>query len=982
MTASTTASDPADQRKLSTGIARWIRRLAIGVIVGWIALVALLNVAVPQLEVVSEMRSVSMTPTEAPSVVAMTRFGELFEEFDSDSSVMIVLEGEEPLGDDAHLFYNDMIDRLAADTRHVQHIEDFWGDPLTEAGAQSADGKAAYVQLYLAGNMGEALANESVNAVQEIVAGLEPPPGVQVFVTGPSALAADQQIAGDRSIRAIEMVTFVVIISMLLFFYRSIVTTAIVLVMVVLGLTAARGMVAFLGYHGLIGLSTFASTLLVALTIAATTDYAIFLIGRYQEARTAGEDRESAYFTMFRGTAHVVLASGMTIAGATFCLTFTRLPYFSSLGMPLAVGMTTAVLLALTLGPAVITVATRFGLLEPKRAMRIRGWRRMGAAVARWPAPILLLTIALSLIGLLTLPGYQTNYNDRNYLPADLPANEGYAAAERHFSPARMNPEVLLVESDHDLRTSADFLVIDKIAKAVFRVEGIASVQTITRPQGKPVEYSTIPAQLGAGGGVQSLNRSFMQDRIDDMLLQAEDMQRTVDTMTEMIAITEQMVAATHDMVANSHIMADHIAELRDHIADFDDFFRPIRNYLHWEPHCYNIPVCWSMRSVFDAIDGVNLMTDQFEYLLTHMDRLDALMPQMLTLMPPMIDTMKRTRTTLLTMHATQAGMQEQVEVMDENSSAMSEAFNTALNDDTFYMPPELFDNEDFQRGMESFISPDGRGVRFIVSHQGDPLTPDGIQRIDAIKTAAAQAIKGTPLEGSRIYVGGTAAAFKDMQEGNNYDLVIAGIAAMSLIFIIMLLITRSLVAAIVIVGTVLLSLGASFGVSVLFWQHLLGLELHFMVMAMAVIILLAVGADYNLMLVARLKEEISAGINTGIIRAMGGSGSVVTAAGLVFAFTMMSMMVSELKVAAQIGTTIGLGLVFDTLVIRAFMTPSIAALLGRWFWWPQRVRQRPASSGSIHRVPRIHSAGPAPGGQRRAAAAAPPAPGTPSAGP
>lgn len=65
--------------------------------------------------------------------------------------------------------------------------------------------------------------------------------------------------------------------------------------------------------------------------------------------------------------------------------------------------------------------------------------------------------MALALVGLLTLPGYRTNYNDRNYLPADLPANEGYAAAERHFSQARMNPEVLMVESDHDMRNSADF---------------------------------------------------------------------------------------------------------------------------------------------------------------------------------------------------------------------------------------------------------------------------------------------------------------------------------------------------------------------------------------------------------------------------------------------------------------------------------------------------------------------------------------------
>ncbi|HEY6574891.1 MAG TPA: MMPL family transporter, partial [Mycobacterium sp.] len=824
------------------------------------------------------------------------------------------------------------------------HVQDFWGDPLTEAGAQSNDLKAAYVQVYLAGNQGEALANESVKALQALVAGLPPPAGVKVFVTGGSALAADQQIAGDRSVRIIEFATFGVIILMLLLVYRSIVTVVIVLAMVFLGLSAARGAVAFLGYHDLIGLSTFATNLLVTLAIAASTDYAIFLVGRYQEARTIGEDRESAFYTMFHGTAHVVLASGMTIAGATFCLSFTRLPYFQSLGVPLAVGMTVAVFVALTLGPAVITVASRFGLLEPKRAMRIRGWRRLGAVVVRWPGAVLLATIALSLVGLITLPGYQPNYNDRNYLPADLPANAGYAAAERHFSVARMNPELLLIEGDRDLRNSADFLVIDKIAKAVFRVPGIGSVQAITRPQGKPLEFSTIPAQLSMGGVNQTMNRKYLQDRIDDMVVQADDMQHTIDTMTRMIALMEEMSATTHEMVGQTRNMAVDVAELRDHISDFDDFFRPIRNYFYWEPHCYDIPVCASMRSIFDTLDGVDTMTDDFQNLLPHLERLDELMPQMVALMEPNIETMKSMRTMMLTMHATQGGMQDQTAAMNENATAMGDAFNDAMNDDSFYLPPEIFDNAEFKRGMDSFISPDGKAVRFIISHEGDPLTADGIDRIDAIKQAAKEAIKGTPLEGSRIYLGGTASVYKDMQEGNNYDLLIAGIAALSLIFIIMLLITRSLVAAAVIVGTVVLSLGASFGLSVLVWQHVLGIELHFMVMAMAVIILLAVGADYNLLLVARLKEEIHAGINTGIIRAMGGTGSVVTAAGLVFAFTMMSMAVSTLIVVAQIGSTIGLGLLFDTLVIRAFMTPSIAALMGRWFWWPQVVRARPAS--------------------------------------
>jgi RND superfamily putative drug exporter len=310
-----------------------------------------------------------------------------------------------------------------------------------------------------------------------------------------------------------------------------------------------------------------------------------------------------------------------------------------------------------------------------------------------------------------------------------------------------------------------------------------------------------------------------------------------------------------------------------------------------------------------------------------------------------MIATMQSMRTLMLTMHSTMSGTFAQMDETSHDATVMGQAFDAAKNDDSFYLPPEVFKNPDFQRAMNSFLSPDGTAARFIISHNGDPATPAGIARIDQIRTAAEEALKGTPLVNAKIYIAGTASTAKDWQDGSKYDLWIAGIAALCLIFIIMLIITRGFIAALIIVGTVVLSLGASLGLSVLIWQYVLGINLHWMVLAFSLIILLAVGSDYNLLLVSRMKEEVGAGINTGIIRAMGGTGKVVTTAGLVFAFTMASMVVSDLRIIGQIGTTIGLGLLFDTLIVRSFMTPSIAALLGRWFWWPRRVRPRPASA-------------------------------------
>ncbi|WP_273735191.1 RND family transporter [Mycolicibacterium septicum] len=919
-----------------------IRVFCVPILLGWLALTAVLNIAVPQLEEVGAAQSVSLSPADAPSTRAMKHIGQVFQESDSDSSAMVVLEGDQPLGDEAHRFYADLVAKLRADTTHVTHVQDFWGDPLTAASAQSGDGKATYVQLYLAGNQGEALANESIAAVRDIVANTPAPPGVHVYVTGATALTADQQHAGDASLRLVTLITLAVILISLFIVYRSPITVVLVLVMVILEVLAGRGVVAFLGHYNLIGLSTFAVNLLTMLGIAAGTDYAIFLLGRYHEARYAGEDRTTAFYTMYKGTAHVILGSGLTIAGATFCLHFTRLPYFQTLGVPLSIGILVAVIAALTMAPAMLVSGSRFGLFEPKRAQRSRGWRRIGTAVVRWPGPILAASLALALVGLLALPGYQPSYNDRKFMPPNMPAMQGFAAADRHFTQARMNPEVLMVQTDQDLRNSADMMVIEKIARDIFHTPGIARVQTITRPLGTPLDHSTLGYQMGMQGVSQQMTRDYMNKQMDQMLFMANQMGTMVTTMEQMMAIMKEMTGVMGDMTAQMKDMVAQMNVLRDGIADFDDFFRPMRNYLYWEPHCYNIPVCQAMRSIFDSLDGIDTLSDSIAKMIPQMDKLNAIMPQMITLMTPMVAMMKSMHTMMLSMHSTMAGQQDQQAAASSNGNQMGQAFDESKNDDSFYLPPEVFDNPDFKRGMNMFISPDGKSVRFIISHQGDPSSLEGIAHVQAIRNAAFEAIKGTPLENAQIYIAGTAATAKDMKEGSTYDLLIAGISALILIFIIMLIITRAVMAAAVIVGTVLLSLGTSFGLSVLLWQYILGQQLNWMVMAMSVIILLAVGSDYNLLLVSRFQEEIHAGIKTGIIRSMAGTGSVVTSAGLVFAFTMLSFGLSALLILAQVGSTIGMGLLFDTLIVRSFMTPSIAALMGRWFWWPQRVRNRP----------------------------------------
>ncbi|MDQ2627774.1 MAG: MMPL family transporter [Actinomycetota bacterium] len=914
---------------------RLVRRLAWPLIACWLLLTVGLNVLVPPIESVAREHAVTMSPQDAPSLIAAKHIGATFGEFDSDSMVMLVIEGESELGPDAHRYYDTLIAKLSADHEHVQHIADLWGDPITAAGVQSSDGRAAYAQINTAGDQGSTAGNESVDAVRQIVAAVPAPDGVRAYVTGQAALTTDMTEAADKSMLKMMAVTGVVIIIMLALVYRSAATVALALVMVGFEMGTARGLVALLGNAGLLGFSTFVVAMLSSLAIAAGTDYAIFLIGRYHEARNAGEDRETAWYSMFRGTWHVIVGSGLTIAGASLCLHFARLSYFKALGIPSALGLLVVIAGALTVAPAIVAVAAP--LLDPKR-VEGRGWRRIGTVNVRWPAPVFVAALLVTLVGMLAVPGMKISYNDRYYIPADLPANVGYDAAERHFSAARMNPDVLMVEADHDLRNPADMIILDRIAKNIFRTRGVERVQSITRPLGSPIDHTSIPFQVSMSAVPIQENLQFMNNRLADILTMSDDLGAAIDSMNRLRGLVLQLGDTTGRMHADMADVTSTVDEIRDHIADFDDVARPVRNYFYWEQHCADIPVCHAVRSVFDAYDGMDRFSQKMRPLLDDINDIDAVMPQIVEQFTPMIAVAESMRASLLSMHSSFAGLVTQMARMTDTATEMGRAFDASKADDYFYLPPEAFDNPDFQKGLQLFVSPDGTAARFIVTYDADPATPKGISFVEPMLAAAHDAVKGTPLTAAKFYLTGTAAVYNDILSGSAYDILIVGVAAVTLIFIVMLLITRALVAAAVIVGTVLLSLSAAFGLSVLVWQHIFGLPLNWIAPVFGVIILLAVGSDYNLLLVSRFQEEIRAGISTGIIRSVGGTGSVVTAAGLVFAFTMMSMAVSDLYSIGQAGTTIGLGLLFDTLIVRSFLTPSIAALLGRWFWWPLRV--------------------------------------------
>lgn len=919
-----------------------VRVFAIPIIAFWALLAVSTNTFMPQVERVAEELAGPVVPHYAPSQRALLAIGAKFHESNSTSLAMVVLEANRPLGEVDHQYYDELVRRLKQDPKHVQYAMDLWGKPITAAGAQSLDGKCAYVLLRLAGDIGQMQANESVAAVRDTVAKDSPPPGLKVYVSGAAPLAKDTVAIANSSLNNITIVTIFLITGMLLLVYRSLITLFVPLAGVLFELLVAKGVIATLGHLGYIELSSFAVNIVVALTLGAGTDYGIFLMGRYHEARHDGESREEAFYTAYKSVTPVILGSGLTIAGACYCLTFARLNYFHTMGPAVAISMLFTIAAALTLGPAFLTVGSLFGLFDPISKAKAQLYRRIGTSVVRWPVPILFASAAAVMLGAIFVPTYRQNYDDRQYQPHSGSANQGFAAADRHFPKSKLFSEMLMIESDHDMRNSADFISLDRAAKALERLPGVAMVQSITRPMGRALEHATIPylfTTQGSGNG-QQLPFNVQQNANTDK--QAQINADAVKVLRKEIDYFQNMSDELHKTVLTVEDLQRVTDEMNEEISNVDDFFRPLKSYFYWEKHCFDIPICWAFRSLWDTLDHIDHLAADINDAKTSLEAIDKILPQIITQLKLTADDTEAITALLVSTYGQSSLQSTQTDQTFFDQVNVGLDFDQSKSDDFFYIPHEGFDNEDVKTGMALLMSPDGQAARIIITHEGDANGPDGVQHVEQFPTAITTALKETSLAGAKVYIGGSGSTNKDIKEYATSDLLIVAIAAFVLIFLIMLFLTRSLMAALVIPATVAFSYAGAFGLSILVWQHLIGLPLYWLVLPLTFIILVAVGSDYNLLLVLRVKEELHAGIHTGLIRALGSTGGVVTSAGLVFAFTMLAMLSSDLRTVGQVGSTVCIGLLLDTLIVRSFVVPCILRILGPWFWWPTLVRSRP----------------------------------------
>ena len=255
-----------------------------------------------------------------------------------------------------------------------------------------------------------------------------------------------------------------------------------------------------------------------------------------------------------------------------------------------------------------------------------------------------------------------------------------------------------------------------------------------------------------------------------------------------------------------------------------------------------------------------------------------------------------------------------------------------------FYLPAQGLSDTGFQEAQQLLFAPDGRTARMLVVWRINPYSDEALNATRELAPAASQAAHGTSLQGSTFASTGLASLSADMRAQVWRDFAVFGAVAILGVLLVLMVLLRSIAAPVLMVAAVVVSFGAAAGISVLIWQHLIGIDLDWAVFPVSFMALIAVGADYSMLFAARIREESDDGMVRGIIRGFGSTGSVITTAGIVFALTMFALISGRVVNLLQIGFTIGVGLLIDITLVRTILVPAAMAMIGNRIWWPSKV--------------------------------------------
>jgi RND superfamily putative drug exporter len=964
----------------------------------WIALAAAVSLGLPPLAVVIGQKQAQIMPNDAPMMVAAREMVAAFHDKGTDNVVLAVLTDDKGLSPADETTYRTLVGKLREDTTNVVSLQDFLGSPEVREVLSSKDKKAWYLPIALAGHAGSAEGGVAFQNASKLIKQTVSGSTLVAHLAGPAATAADLTMISERDMHVIEAGTGIMVLLILLIVYRNPLTLVMPLITIGISLVTAQGVLAGLALLGL-GVSSQTMVFMSGIVYGAGTDYAVFLISRYHDYVRRGADSDQAIRHALGSIGKVIAASAATVAVTFVAMVFTKLPVFSTVGPALAVAVTVAFAAAVTVLPAIMTLAGRRGWIKPRRELTTRFWRTSGVRIVRRPK-IHLVASLMILITLAVCSGYaHYNYDDRKTLPSSVESTAGYEVMAQHFPLDTIIPQYLFIQSPRDMRDPKVLADLEQMAQRVSQLPSIALVRGITRPTGESLEQARLAWQAGEvgnklGDASQQINGhtndlDTMTDGANQLANALSDLRSQVDqalpNITGLVdALTFLQKNFGGQKVLNQLDDAGKlITDMRSlgqtldlNLVDVNNIAsvaRPILNALDATPVCSLDPSCATARNelqrIADAHESGALnniadlskkleSTQGTENLAAATDKLKELVTKLNSATQMLGGAGLSSKLATLQNGANQLAdgsrkLSDAVELLVGQTKQMGAGLNDAsgflmaMKNGAnappmagFFIPPQVLTRDDFKKAAGIFVSPDGHAVRYLVQTKLNPFSIAAMDQVNSILDTARQAQPNTTLADAKVSMAGISVGLRDTRDYYNKDFSFIIVSTVLIVFLILIGLLRAIVAPLYLICSVILSYLSALGIGTIVFQFGLHQELHWTVPGLTFIILVAVGADYNLLLISRIRDESPHGIRVGVIRTVGSTGGVITAAGLIFAASMFGLLFASISMMVQAGFVLGTGILLDTFLVRTVTVPAIATLIGKGNWWPSKPQQ------------------------------------------
>ena len=977
-------------QRLGDVVVRW-PLLVIGF---WIALAAALFLTLPPLAVVAARHQVEALPADAPVVVTGKQMAEAFHETGSGSMLLVVLTDEKGLGPADEQTYRTLVDKLRQDTKDVQTVQDFLGTPQLREVLQSKDNKVWALPVLVNGDAGTPQAGLSYQHAGEIVKKTVANSTLTANLTGPAATTADLVDIGERDGHVIEAGITIMVLLILLIVYRNPVTMLIPLITIGVSVATAQGVLAGLGELGL-GITGQTTVFMTGVIFGVGTDYGVFLISRYHDYVRQGADSDQAVKRSLASVGKVIAASAATVAVTFSAMIFSQLEIFATVGPAISICVIVAFLAAVSFLPAVLVLAGRRGWIKPRSDLTHRFWRRSGIRIVRRPKAHLVasLIVLAILASCASLARY--NYDDRKTLPGSVESAVGFTALDRHLPLNSILPQYLFVQSPNDLRTPEALADLELMARRIAQVPDVAMVRGMTRPLGDSLEQTKATWQAGLVGNKLDDASKQIADHDGDLNRLTGGAHQLAGALGDVRDQVKQSMGNVHTLVNALTYMQNQIGGEKK-LKDIDDAAKlvtsmramggsladiigaaraagPVMPALDASPMCNMDPSCVRSREQLRRLvaandDGtLNQMSDLARQLQSTTDTQS--LQSTADGLRRALDTANGATRSLSA--ADPGGVQGRLATLQDGADKLADGSRQLadgvqlLVDQTknmgaglgqasafllgmkhgagtpsmsgFYIPPQALKDHDFKTVADIFMSPDGHATRFLIQTKLNPFTTAAMDQINSITNAARSAQPNTALADAKVSMTGMTVGLRDTRDYYNSDTQFIVVATIIIVLLILIALLRAIVAPLYLIASVLISYMSALGIGVIVFQFLLGQELHWSTPGLTFILLVAVGADYNLLLISRIREESAHGVRSGVIRTVGSTGAVITSAGLIFAASMFGLTFASISTLVQIGFIIGAGILLDTFLVRTITVPAVAALVGRANWWPSR---------------------------------------------